>query len=275
MKTLLIGVDYSESSKNAALYGINLAKVAGMSVILQHVYILPTPVSEVPYLFTPFDEIQQENEIELKKLADELAEQVPGVDIQTIVSFGLPASTIMDTALENEVDLIVLGLKQHDGIDRFIGSTAEEINRICNIAILAIPINSVFQPINNITYATDLSFSLNKHGVKILRDMLTTFDAGLQVVNVKKSGETDPATKAASMETLKTLFDGTKYDFFTYVHKNIEHGVKHFLIEHHSQMLAMVAHRHNFIERIFGIQHTKEMMTRSFLPLLILNDKKD
>lgn len=275
MKTILVGVDYSESSKNAALYGLMLAKASQANVILQHVYILPTPVSEVPYLFTPFDEIQKENETELKKLADELSEQAPGIDIQTIVSFGLPASTIMDTALENDVDLIVLGLKQHDGIDKFIGSTAEEINRISNIAILAIPVNSVFQPIKNITYATDLSFSLNRHGVKTLRDFLETFGANLQVVNVKKSGEIDPATKAASMETLKSLFEGYNYDFFTYVHKNIEHGVRHFLIEHQSQMLAMVAHRHNFIERIFGIQHTKEMMTHSFLPLLILNDKRD
>lgn len=275
MKTILIGVDYSESSKNAALYGVNLAKSSNAMVILQHVYLLPTPVSEVPYLFTPFDDIQHENEKELQKEAQRLAEQVPGVEIQTIVSVGLPAATIIDTAEENNADLIVLGMKQHvSGMDKLIGSTADETSRLSKIPVLAVPPVSSFEPIKTVTYATDFSYKLNTAGLDTLKTLLTDFDAKLQIVNIKKVEEEIP-TEAynQSVSNFNKVFEGVDHNFYTHISNKVEEGLMTFLLENHSQILVMVAHRHSFFSRIFKIQHTKEMLHSTYIPLLILNDK--
>ncbi|MDH7464617.1 universal stress protein [Chitinophagaceae bacterium 26-R-25] len=275
MKTILIGVDYSESSKNAALYGVKLAKSSQSMVILQHVYLLPTPVSEVPYLFTPFDDIQHENEKELQKEAERLSELVPGVEIQTIVSVGLPAATIIDTAEENNANLIVLGMKQYaSGMEKLIGSTADEASRLSKIPVLAIPPGSSFEPVQTVTYATDFSYKLNPVGLETLKTILTDFNAKLQIVNIKKVEE-EVSTVAYNqcVANFNKVFEGIDHNFYTHISNNVEDGLMKFLLENHSQMLVMVAHRHNFFARIFKIQHTKEMLHSTYIPLLILNDK--
>ncbi len=67
MQTILVPVDFSPVSRNAAVYAAELARIFNSRLVLFHAYMLPTPVSEVPYVMVTADEMQQENETLLKK----------------------------------------------------------------------------------------------------------------------------------------------------------------------------------------------------------------
>ena len=74
MNTILVPVDFSPASRNAAVFAAELAKVLHTRLLLFHAYMLPTPISEVPYAMVTVDNLQKENEEQVKKEADLLHE---------------------------------------------------------------------------------------------------------------------------------------------------------------------------------------------------------
>ena len=63
-----------------------------------------------------------------------------GVDAETIVAEGAPASTIVDEAREG--DVIVMGTHGRSGLDRYlIGSTTEKVVRTAHVPVLTVPIS--------------------------------------------------------------------------------------------------------------------------------------
>jgi nucleotide-binding universal stress UspA family protein len=72
MKHILVPTDFSDDARNASHYAAHLAEKFKASLTLLHAYMLPTPVSEVPYVMINAEEMQRENEeiarVEAEKL---------------------------------------------------------------------------------------------------------------------------------------------------------------------------------------------------------------
>ena len=81
MKTIIVPVDFSKASVNAANYALELALATKASMALFHVYAFPMPVSEVPVVPLSIGELltaAQKNMLDLKagllhKAADDIA----------------------------------------------------------------------------------------------------------------------------------------------------------------------------------------------------------
>ena len=58
MNTILVPVDFSPASRNASIYAAELAKLFNSRLLLFHAYMLPTPISEVPYAMITVDNLQ-------------------------------------------------------------------------------------------------------------------------------------------------------------------------------------------------------------------------
>jgi hypothetical protein len=50
-------------------------------------------------------------------------------------------------------------------------------------------------------------------------------------------------------------------------------GINKFIEKESTDILAMVAHRHNLFERMFGKVHAKSMSYQTKIPLLVLQGK--
>jgi len=58
MHTILLAVDFSPASRNAAVFAAELAQLLRTKLLLFHAYMLPTPISEVPYAMVTVDNLQ-------------------------------------------------------------------------------------------------------------------------------------------------------------------------------------------------------------------------
>ncbi len=89
-------------------------------------------------------EMPKPNEATLKKVREELANSVlkdakGKVDVETIVSMGIPAVEIINAAKEKGVDLIVMGTHGRTGIAHVvIGSVAENVVRKSHCPVLTV-----------------------------------------------------------------------------------------------------------------------------------------
>lgn len=274
MQSILVATDFSAPSINAARYAAVLGNKTGAQLTLVHVFMLPTPVGEMPYVMVSAEEIQAENEKQIQRLALEL-EMLAGRPVKTMVNIGMPADELIYQSEELKTDLIVSGMRgENSALDKFIGSTTAAIIRKSKIPVLVIPAGQPYKEINTITYATDFNYSMNSASLEVMTEWLSAHpNALLQIVHVQQPGDTLSDVQANSKAGLQQQLVNTKHLFFHEKHDSVEDGLDHFLQTHSSELLVMVTHRHSWWHRLTNASHTAEMAYRTDLPLLVLQDK--
>lgn len=141
IEKILVPIDFSDYSKSALRYAVNFAKLFDAEIILVYVVepvIYPPDFSmgqiAIPTVTTEFDERAKE---ELNKLAkNEIPSQVK---VSTVIKTGKPFIEIIDTAVETNVDLIIIATHGHSGVEQILfGSTAEKVVRKAPCPVLTL-----------------------------------------------------------------------------------------------------------------------------------------
>ncbi|HET9278767.1 MAG TPA: universal stress protein [Flavitalea sp.] len=272
MQTIVVPTDFSNEARNAAVYAAELAKIFSAKLLLFHAYMLPTPVSEVPYVMITVDELQKENEMLIKKEVEYLA-RTYGIQVESIVRIGIPSDEIRSLTEDVAVDLVVMGMKGAGGIDKIIGSTTTNSIRKLRTPVLVVPTHSTFSPIKNITYASDFSYAVSTQLFNPLMLLAKTFQAKLHIINVHRQKEDMKKKQMEGKISLENIFQGFPHSFDDITHPSIMQGITEYMQTHDSDLLVMVEHKHSFLERIFSRDHTTAMAYETKSPLLILQDK--
>ena len=136
---ILIAVDGSEFSTNAAKRGIELAEQLSASVTLLCVIDLSIMVTNAAggaidsEVFTIYEE-------EAQAILDKLEKKYPYNKTKKIIVEGVPTETIWRTARSSKADMIIMGTHGRRGLNHlFMGSVAEYVVRHSKIPVLVIP----------------------------------------------------------------------------------------------------------------------------------------
>jgi nucleotide-binding universal stress UspA family protein len=138
---ILVPLDGSPGSASVLWTVGQLARAQGARVRLLRV---ESPVSSVygadgrvlayadqEYERVAFDDVQT-----LRQTADELA----GLDVETAVRFGDPATQIVEEAAEAGADLIAMATHRRAGVARLVkGSVAERVERATTVPVVLVP----------------------------------------------------------------------------------------------------------------------------------------
>lgn len=272
MQTLLVPVDFSPASTNAATYAANLAKVLNAKLILFHAYMLPTPVSEVPYVMVTAEEMQKENEELISNQADSLHRQF-GVEIQWLVRIGIASDEIKSLIKETEIDLVVMGMKGAGGLEKIIGSTTTNVIRKIKKPVLLIPHDAFYKTVSNITYSSDFSYQTSFHLFDPLFKLSSVYNAVINILHIQLSHSGEHSDIMDGRKEMESLFKDHKINFITLENSSVTQGIQQYLLKNETDILVMVAHEHSFFERLFTKTHTTAMAYESHIPMLVLQDK--
>ena len=144
MKTILIATDFSPASRNASLYGIDLAKALKAKIILFNAFNGGAfPSSEPKKRKLRYDALMQSD----KQLLEEADFLDPEHEIMEVIcDEGTAYHSIMDVANEKKVDCIVVGRKGNGStIKDLFGSTATALTKNSNITVIVVPENAKFE----------------------------------------------------------------------------------------------------------------------------------
>ena len=129
IRRILIPLDFSHHAEAILEWGAHLAKEHGSQVILVHAYHLPVEFQQLEGAYLPQDfwaSVKAEAEQNLGRYAEPL--RARGLTVETIVREGYPATVIEEEALEQQVDLIVIGTRGLSGLKHLLlGSVAERV----------------------------------------------------------------------------------------------------------------------------------------------------
>lgn len=154
IKKIMVPIDFSDYSKSALKYAVNFAKVFNAEMYLIYVVepmIYPPDFSmgqiAVPSVNIELDERARE---ELNKLAQQEIPQE--IKKHIIIKTGKPFVEIIESAREEDVDLIIIATHGRSGVEHILfGSTAEKVVRKapCPVLTLREPIKG-FQVVDEI-----------------------------------------------------------------------------------------------------------------------------
>lgn len=150
IKKILVPVDFSDYSKAALKYSSAFAKQFNAELILVYVVepiIYPPDFSMGQLALPSFNiEIDKRAEEELKKLSQ--TEIDSSIKIKTLVKPGKPFIEIIETAREEDVDLIIIATHGHSGMEHILfGSTADKV-----VKKAPCPVLTIREPIKGFNY---------------------------------------------------------------------------------------------------------------------------
>lgn len=274
MKRILVPTDFSPESINATNYAASLAHDFGATLHLINVVKLPVMMDDsiLASIMVTQAEIIDEN----KRLIEEEKERLSTNYLITVthqVEEGYPAETSIEVAEERGSDLIVMGMKGKGKSNLLFGSTTTTVIRKAILPVLVIPLTATYKPIQHVTLASDFDSDVATRQYKVLQSILEKFKAELNILNVQRKPEPmDQDTVVGKMRT-SVAFSKSNPNFQIITEKNVEDGILKFIRKTPTDILAMVAHQHPFLERLFGNVHTRTMSYLTEIPLLIIQGK--
>ena len=138
MKKILVGLDGSPRQRGVLAAAVELARRTGSKLILFRAVSVPTELPPEAYLMAP-DEVTKILE---RRAATALGEAAAGVPAEVIerlqVAIGAPWQAICGAAMEDDVDLVIIGSHGYDTLDRILGTTAGKVVNHADRAVLVV-----------------------------------------------------------------------------------------------------------------------------------------
>lgn len=274
MKNILVPVDFSEASHWAAKYAVSLAKPFNATVTL--VNVIPPAVivddSVLAFVMTTQAEMVQDHKQLMERELESLSDS-DWIKIKGMVEEGAPDEVIQEKAKLKAADLIVMGMKGKGKSNSVFGSTTTSIIRKSAFPVFVIPQKVLYEPIDTITFATDFDPKTESERYSLLMELAKKHNSLVQILNVQKNEMRLSDQEFIGKMLIQFAFSGLKHSFHTIEDNKVVEGINKFISENPCNILAMVAHKHSFFERMLGKIHTTEMSYATKIPLLVLQNK--
>lgn len=135
---ILVPIDFSSDAGDAVDMAISLSKELGSRITLLHViHEVYVGVGEMAAALPPsyIEDIEAEVEREVQTYLNKVVEA--GLQGDYIVVHGVPFQCILDTAEDQNIDLIVMGTHGRTGLKHvLLGSVAEKVIRMATCPVM-------------------------------------------------------------------------------------------------------------------------------------------
>lgn len=151
----LVPVDFSESSKNAMQYAVEMAKIFNDEITLLNVI-----SGGMKSLFMNDDQkklLREGIAGRLKQYRDDIIAKWPAAKVNTMIEDGKPYKVITKVAEELKCDSIVMGTNGANGIEQFVGSTTSRVINVAKCPVIAVKDEHNTVTFNNIVLPIDLT----------------------------------------------------------------------------------------------------------------------
>lgn len=204
---IVVGVDFSPSSLVAARWAVRLFE-GQAEVTLVYALQVPHLPSFLRISGPGHGEIVQAARVEAERTLRDQAERLPGTIHGVEVRLGKPAEEIAAVAQEVSADLVVTGPHgRRSGLKGFLGSTAEQLLRVCPVPVLLVTAQA--REVPRLILAPVDESDLAPRVLEAARDLALELDAEVVALHavhpgvfrrmrlVSSPGEDHPAEKQA------------------------------------------------------------------------------
>ena len=260
MLNVIVPLDFSQTSLNAAHYAANMYKgKADISIILYHFY--------------QDGEDTETAKNYLESLKTELSTYVNTIETE-LESGNNFIDSIAAFAHVKGAFMIVMGLTGKTKTEqRFSGSNTLKLSEKEVCPVLIVPEDAVYKGISNALITSELRSVEDTPTLLTLKRVLHLFKPSLHVLNINSehyiSVTEDFKKERDKMEELLSEFNPEFYFMRLYdFHESVDVFVK----DKNIDLIIIAPRYHNFFERLFKTQHTKKLIYYSNVPVLAVHE---
>jgi len=284
---ILVPVDFSSYSLNAACYAAHVAKQKGAEITLIHVYFNPitNPISYDHFYSFPANVAETLNEIveNASELMKEFRErlniylvdhELSAIQMKTEVIGGIAEEAILDFAEAGRYDMMVVGIRGKDSSENWFGSFMAEIINKSTIPVLAVPGLASYKKsmFKRLMYATNFDKSDGK-AIQKLIEIAKPLETHISIVHIDETSD-NPFINfdlAHFREKYVGNVGPVEMDFDLIVNKNRSRGIENYITDKKIDVIAITSRKRNIITSLFRPSLTKELLFRLEIPMLIFH----
>lgn len=262
MKDVIIPVDFSETSLNAARYAADmLSGKPDTHVILYNMF-----------------EDEKESETAgqyLESLKAELLQKGVGNNIECVKEYG---ENLIDSlgrlAYQKSAQLIVMGISEKEEWRQiFIGSNTLKMAEQNVCPVMIIPPVAKYTGIKNIALTSDFKDVDVTIPVLAIKTVLEIFNASLHIVNVDNEHYValteEYLTERSKMQKMFAEFTP---EFYFIGMNSFYEAIEQFAKDRNIDLLIVIPKNHSFINSLFSTSHTKKLAFHSTVPILAAHE---
>ncbi len=275
MQKILVTTDFSDKSKAALFFAIQLAAQSKCSLTFFHAYhnLIPTA-----WNFTRIEEYGKEETKIMQQKLDLFVEKIykslhtTATKMKCIVKQSvMPQNCIMDYAKENKFDFICISTRGAGKIERILGTNTGNLINHSAIPVIAIPYKYKTAAITSILYASDLAH-FKKEIIKVVA-FASPLKATIELLHLTSVFENSDQLKAIETAVKKISayhinFNITNRNPNESLITDIETAIKK---RKPSMMVMFTEQNRSWFEKIFLSSKSAEYSFNAKVPLLVFN----
>jgi nucleotide-binding universal stress UspA family protein len=275
MKKFLVPTDFSDTSKNAARFAVELAQDdPNTTVILYNLYDKIAPGSDG----TPLTETDEDRKTVLNQALANLEielHELSTVRIQYVAEEGTSLVESVERYVRyNGIDVVIMGITGATRLEQiFMGSNALNMARQGVCPVIIVPPDARFRKIQNVLFASDFKNVKSTTPVAQIKNILDIFKPQLHIVNVDSEHyvELTDEYKAERAWLAKTFEEYNPEFYFIRMYDFLD-AIGAFTADHQIDLIITVPRRHSFISGLYKSSHTKKLAYHSHIPVVAIHE---
>lgn len=281
MKKILIPTDFSEHSKNAIRYAINMFKEVPCHFFLLYVNLEGSGFIEKPvYRFgtsVMVEKIAKELDLKLKDLNHFIATIATAKKrhrFTTIAESGHFLKSIRQQIQEKEIELIVMGTKGASELKAFFtGTRSGDVITKVACDVLVVPEGAIYNGFSQIVFPVDFEVSYDDNTLQKIAKLITSDKTQIKLLYVTKSEISLLARvqqqRAHLIQRLAALMPNA-ISFHRVVSRKVGEGVIIFTKSVHTDLIVMVSKDYGLLQRLFLDTTVEEVSFETTIPMISL-----
>ncbi len=270
---ILVPIDFSEASLNAATYATKLAADLGSTdVIVFHVF-APTNIGSDG---TPIGDNDQTAYLHISDLIQNLQlalhDKTPSVATDKRIAVGDFATEFKYLLSKESFDIIVMGMAHISKFEeKLLGSSVLDIIDAHKKPVFVITEGVKYGTIKKAALAADLQSDTGKIKFELITNILKPLRADLDLVSIldDPDGELTPG-QASRLEEFKNQLAVLHPTHVILEKDNFLRAINNYAETNEADLLIVLPRKQNFFRRLFGLSQSTKLLFGGNLPVMAL-----
>lgn len=287
---ILVPVDFSDFSPRICEYALNIAKKFNADILLFHTY-FASAIETIPFsdsytynatVVEVLSEVEKNAKARIKELYYDIRnrlekEKIEGIEVDYALSGGTASSEILNLCSTYKPDLMIMGSRgETAGTTNLLGSVVSNVIEESEVPILILSDQGELvdlEQIDNIMYATNFDKADFK-AMANLKYITKPYAMKIHCVHFNDIEE-DNIMEQHQMEVMRkylkrTLGEPNVSCSIIQIEDKMK-GIEKYIQENNIGMIAILARKHNLLERLFFGQMSRKLFIKTHVPILVFH----
>lgn len=274
MIKLLVPVDFSDTSRNALSYALDMAQYIPLSsVLIFNSFEKVMAGTDGTPLSSNSDVRRNISLLALENLKNSILNNRK-IDVTIHAEEGSLLENLESLIGEGKFDMIVMGINGATRMEQImIGSSTLNVVAKLSCPVLIVPPAARYNRIRTVVYASDMKNVQATTPVKTLRKVLDLFSPKLYVVNVDTEHFVEISEEYKQEKAMMNeLLDGFEPDYAFIRLYDFTEAIHQFANDRKADLIITAPKKHGFLEKIFTTSHTEKLAYHTHIPLLAIQE---